>query len=398
MKKLIFLLLAIVLGISSEARGLPRYPFVHAEYSSIQRPAGSSPDFDLFLSKLDTLLQTGRGDVRILHVGGSHVQGGTWSDRLRQRFLSLRYGIDGGRGLVFPYACVGTNTPVSYTTSYIGSWDGCTCVKPDRVLGLTGATATARDTSARFVIDLLPGTPRVLQNRYAFNRVDILGDGEMEPVLLLSSKDTLRGVTAAGITHFDLPWYMDWIQVGFKGPAGRYNVRGVYLDRNNTGFTLCETGINGASTRSWLNCDDWAQDLARVCPDLVIFSIGINDIQGTEFDVNRFKIRYRQLIQQVRRVNPHCAVLMSGINDSARRRGALNPYTAEAERAFEDLAAEYKGVFWNLYQVMGGAGSIARWQDAGLAQGDGVHFTSDGYKLLGDLLFEAIMDDYYERR
>lgn len=398
MKKLIFILLAIFLGVRSEARGLPRYPFVRTEASCIQRPAGTSPDFDLFLSKLDTLLQSGRGDVRILHVGGSHVQGGTWTDRLRQRFLSLRYGIDGGRGLVFPYACAGTNTPVSYTTSYTGSWDGCTCVKPDRVLGLTGAAATARDTSARFVIDLLPRGPRVLQQRYVFNRVDILGEGDMEPVLLLSTRDTLRGVTAAGITHFDLPWYRDWIQVGFRGPAGRYTVKGVYLDRNNTGFTLCEAGINGASTLSWLNCDDWEADLTRVCPDLVIFSIGINDIQGTEFDVDRFKSRYRQLIKAVRRVNPHCAILMGGINDSARRRGAVNPYTAEAERAFEELAAECKGVFWDMYQVMGGEGSIARWQEAGLAQTDGVHFTADGYKLLGDLLFDAIMDDYYGQR
>lgn len=398
MKKRIFILLAIFLGVRSEARGLPRYPFVRTEASCIQRPAGTSPDFDLFLSKLDTLLQSGRGDVRILHVGGSHVQGGTWTDRLRQRFLSLRYGIDGGRGLVFPYACAGTNTPVSYTTSYTGSWDGCTCVKPDRVLGLTGAAATARDTSARFVIDLLPRGPRVLQQRYVFNRVDILGEGDMEPVLLLSTRDTLRGVTAAGITHFDLPWYRDWIQVGFRGPAGRYTVKGVYLDRNNTGFTLCEAGINGASTLSWLNCDDWEADLTRVCPDLVIFSIGINDIQGTEFDVDRFKSRYRQLIKAVRRVNPHCAILMGGINDSARRRGAVNPYTAEAERAFEELAAECKGVFWDMYQVMGGEGSIARWQEAGLAQTDGVHFTADGYKLLGDLLFDAIMDDYYGQR
>ena len=398
MKKLIFILLAIFLGVRSEARGLPRYPFVRTEASCIQRPAGTSPDFDLFFIILYTLLQSGSGDVRILHVGGSHVQGGTWTDRLRQRFLSLRYGIDGGRGLVFPYACAGTNTPVSYTTSYTGSWDGCTCVKPDRVLGLTGAAATARDTSARFVIDLLPRGPRVLQQRYVFNRVDILGEGDMEPVLLLSTRDTLRGVTAAGITHFDLPWYRDWIQVGFRGPAGRYTVKGVYLDRNNTGFTLCEAGINGASTRSWLNCDDWEADLTRVCPDLVIFSIGINDIQGTEFDVDRFKSRYRQLIKAVRRVNPHCAILMGGINDSARRRGAVNPYTAEAERAFEELAAECKGVFWDMYQVMGGEGSIARWQEAGLAQTDGVHFTADGYKLLGDLLFDAIMDDYYGQR
>ena len=206
MKRLIVILLLLSLAFLSEARRLPRYPFIRTELSQLQAPSGASPDFDFFLRKMDTLLQTGRGDVRILHVGGSHVQGGTWSDRLRQRFLSLRYGIDGGRGLVFPYACAGSNTPVSYTTSFTGTWEGCNCTKPDRVLGLTGFAATARDTSARFVIDLLPRNGRVLQHRYAFNRVDILGEGDMEPVLLLGGKDTLRGVMGSHLCHFDLPW------------------------------------------------------------------------------------------------------------------------------------------------------------------------------------------------
>ena len=79
---------------------------------------GESASFGAFRQKLDSLVHFGTGDVRILHVGGSHVQGGTWSDRLRTRFLSLRYGLDGGRGLVFPFAAALTNTPVSYTTSY----------------------------------------------------------------------------------------------------------------------------------------------------------------------------------------------------------------------------------------------------------------------------------------
>ena len=46
---------------------------------------------------------------------------------------------------------------------------------------------------------------------------------------------------------------------------------------------------------------------------------------------------------------------------------------------------------------MGGYGSMARWEEAGLAQSDKIHFTPAGYKLVGDLLFDAIMDAYYLR-
>lgn len=392
MKRLIFTLLLLMAVLSLEGRRMPRYPFIPADRNTLQFPGGESEEFGLFLRKLDTLLDTGRGDVRILHVGGSHVQAGTWTDRLRARFLALRYGMDGGRGLVFPFSAAGTNTPISYSSSYTGNWEKTNCLKPDCVLGLTGMAITANDTSARVAVDLLPRELHMHQPRYTFNRVDVLGSGTLEPVLLLQGRDTLRGVTGQGMTHFDLPYFTDWIQVAFAGGPGRYTLRGLYLDKPNTGFTMVEAGVNGAATGSWLKCDEWEEDLRRVRPDLVIFSIGINDIQG-DFDPVHFKANYRQLIRKVRRVNPHCAILFTGINDSWRKR-SVNPHTPACEEAFEALAREYKAVYWDWFGIMGGMGSMAAWQQAGLAQSDKIHFTTEGYKLLGDMLFDALMDCY----
>lgn len=392
MKRILLLSLFCLLMLPA---GAHRYPFIRTDKSVLQYPAGKSPDYELFLRKLDTLVRGGRGDVRVLHMGGSHVQGGTLSDRLRKHFLSLRYGMDGGRGLVFPFAAALTNTPVSYNTSYIGHWESVTCLKPaDQELGLTGMLITAQDTSARVIVDLLPRESRQMQHRYCFNRVDILGGGELEPVLLLQGRDTLQGVVGADFAHFDLPYYTDWVQIAFRGaPGEKFALRGVYLDKSSGGFSLSEAGVNGASTLSWLHCTKWQQDLGRVHPDLIIFSIGINDIQGADFDEARFKAHYRRLMDMARRVNPHCAFLFTGINDSWTRRG-VNPHTAAAEQAFRDLAKEYKAVFWDMYAVMGGAGSMAQWQEAGLAQPDKVHFSPTGYKVLGDLLFDAILESW----
>ncbi len=399
MKRLSLIVLALLLAFAlpSAGRGLPRYPFLKMEKNALQYPGGRSPEMEVFYRKLDTLLSTGGADVRILHVGGSHVQGGSWSDRLRRNFLSLRYGLDGGRGLVFPFSIASTNTPQGYSSSYAGRWESATCLKPgDLQLGVTGMAAVALDTTARAMIDLLPKDPQILQQRYTFNKVDIIGSGDMEPVLLLGPKDTLFGVAGRNICHFDLPHYTDWLQLAFKG-KGSYTLRGIYLDKPGGGFTYVEAGVNGASTRSWAQCDLWEQDLHRVHPDLVLFSIGINDIQGNEFDAHRFKAHYRTLIKQVRRVNPRCAILFTGINDSWRKRNP-NPLTPEVEEAFRELAKEYKAVFWDWYEVMGGMGSMATWQEAGLSQGDKVHCTPTGYRLVGDLLFDAILDDYYLSR
>ena len=110
MKRLLVIILLLSVALPLAAR---HYPFIRGDKNYLQYPAWKSPDYALFLRKLDTLLATGGTDVRVLHVGGSHVQAGTMSDRLRRRFLSLKYGMDGGRGLVFPFAAASTNTPVS---------------------------------------------------------------------------------------------------------------------------------------------------------------------------------------------------------------------------------------------------------------------------------------------
>ena len=388
MKQLLAILLLTVTMLPLQGR---RYPFVRVERNVVQYPAGDSPEFRTFLRKLDTLVVMGKGSVRVLHIGGSHVQGGTWSSRLRNNFLALRYGIDGGRGLVFPFSTTGTNTPAGYTTTCAGNWESTRCLKPDRTIGLAGVAATAMDTSARAAIDLLPREMHIMQQRYTFNRVSLMGYGDCEPVLLLSKKDTLWGVREGALWKFNMPCYMDWLQIGLSATSsGTYTVEGVYLDKTRGGFTYSEAGVNGASTTSWLKSDDREDNLRVVMPDLVIFSIGINDIQGTDFNAERFKNNYRELIRKVRRVNPRCAIFFSGINDSSNRYG-VNGHTAAVEEAFRDLAREYRGAFWDMYDVMGGYGSMAVWMEAGLAKSDEVHFTADGYRLLGDLMFDAIM-------
>ena len=66
------------------------------------------------------------------------------------------------------------------------------------------------------------------------------------------------------------------------------------------------------------------------------------------------------------------------------------------EKAFQEIAAGTDAALWDLFDIMGGAGSMDEWVKAGLARPDHVHFTPEGYTLLGNLLFNALMDRYAE--
>ena len=66
---LAFSLLAVSLSAQMDYhRRIPPMEYARIDRNQLQFPGGPSPAFEAFLRKLDTLLVTGQGDVRILHL------------------------------------------------------------------------------------------------------------------------------------------------------------------------------------------------------------------------------------------------------------------------------------------------------------------------------------------
>lgn len=401
---LLFLLLPATLWGQSLRKAVPEYDFARFEKNKIEFHGDSSAFERLFL-KMDSVLFMGCGNLRIMHIGGSHVQAGTLTRRLRNDFLSLRPALDGGRGLVFPFSAAHTNNPSSFTTSYEGSWKVTKNVQrePDHRLGLTGIALSASDDKASVMITTVARDPEPQDPTFRFNDVRVLGyssEGERVPVVVLAKGDTLSGCNVEDSTwSFALPVLTDSVRVATKG-KGEFTLTGIFLDNPFPGFTVTGIGVNGASLGSYAKCPDLLNDLSLVNPDLVIFAVGINDATAASFSVDEFVGRYKELVSQVRSVNPDCALLFVSNNDSfrrIRRKGyVVNANGQLAEQAFLRLGKECGAGVWNLFDIMGGLGSMRKWEEAGLAKRDKIHFTEAGYELVGDLLFNALMDEYME--
>ena len=368
---------------------------------------GDSSAFETVYRKLDSLIFEGRGNLRIMHIGGSHVQAGTLTRQLRNNLLALGDSLDGGRGLVFPFSAAKTNNPSSFRTRSGGTWTAARNVQkePAARLGLTGAALTTADTSAFVRIVLKARNAAPDEPAFRFNNVNVIGypsDGDMYPVIITKDCDTLTGIRdeEASCWSFDLPGERDSVTVAVGGKGGSLTLTGIFLDNQRPGISVTGIGVNGAALSSYAKCPDLERDLRMVEPDLVIFAIGINDAVAGNFSKEEFIGRYKAMVSRVRSVCPDCALLFVTNNDSYRRVRrrvyAVNPNGIAVQDAFFRLCADCGGGVWDLFDIMGGLGSMKDWEEAGLAKKDKIHFTEAGYSIVGDLLYNALMSKYMD--
>lgn len=393
-------LLALCLSAALAAQQMPEC--ARPELSLLTFP-GDRTAQDGFYAKLDSLTATGQGNVNIWHIGGSHVQAATFSNRIRDNIDSLS--VRGDRGFLFPMRLANTNSDRSYRITATGTWEAPILTRASSVrrprYGITGYGARTSSPDASVSFQLNPSGER----RWQCESLRVLGYGSSPRTYpyIICLADTLRfdydDLTRSYVFHLPAP--TDTVLVRFHIPQGEeFVLNGLEPISWRPGVNFYASGVNGAALPSWLDrCEDLERDLHLVRPDLAILAVGINDsaVSAKDFKADKFKENYRRLIGMVRRVKPDCAFIFITNNDSYRyvRRGMTYNTNAEAVRtAMLELAEEFGAGVWDLYGLMGGAHSVEKWRDAGLVKRDRLHFTEEGYTLLGDLFVQALMADH----
>lgn len=379
------------------------YPFIQYRKNGLIF-LGDSSDMQNFYNKMDQLIFQGRGKINIVHIGGSHVQADIVSGRVRERLSNFYPSNKGSRGMVFPYKVAGTNNPYNYVVNYTGKWESCKNTQREKFceLGLTGISITTRDTTSTISISLKTD----YYQAYDFNHIRLFHKSDS---LLFSVFPILEDTTACytiksqvekGITDIYLDKYYHQISLRFKKTDSLqwgYTLLGIQLENEDPGITYHAIGVNGASTNSYLRCQLLPAHIREIKPDLVIMGIGINDAAGKDFDPLAFEYNYRKLIDSIRAASPSTAILLITNNDSYKkykRKYYVNKNGPVVRESMLKLGKEMNLAVWDFFTVMGGLESMEIWMKNGLAKSDRVHFTTSGYKLMGDLLFEALLKHY----
>lgn len=377
---------------------IKQYNFVQYD-SNYLHFYNDSASLQHFYNQLDELMFDGSGKVNIMQIGGSHIQADIWSDQLRKNFHKVSPNLNGGRGFLFPFKLAKTNNPYYYEVNYTGEWQGFrnSVSKHHATWGVSGITAITNDSVASFSINFRgDDTPP-----YDFNRLKIFhNQNDSLGYCLELTSDSCDAIfinDSIGFTEFVFKTYKNSIEITvYKNDSASqpFELYGISLENNDPGVVYHSIGVNGASTSSYLRATLFKQHLQAIQPDLVIFCIGINDAYDPGFCGNCYENNYDTLVDWIQSVSPKANFIFVTNNDSYYKRRYPNKRVEEARAAMIRLADKHNAAMWDMYHVMGGLGSIKTWQKHGLAKTDKIHLTSDGYKLMGDLLFSAIMKGY----
>lgn len=373
-----------------------KYPFVQYDHNVIYNAKDSS-DMMGFYKKLNQYSKGEERNIVVAHIGGSHVQAGFWGDRLTTHFSSLREA-EGGGIFAFPHKIVKTNSPPYYKTFSDGNWLRCrSAIQREECeeLGIAQVSATTNDSFCTFGIKI-----DSTHNLRRFNSIKVFHNFNSSFRFVVAGKmiAARRDFPGGGYTEFT-----------FESPVDSVNFAMARLDtvqkhfilygfdvRNtaNPGVYYAALGANGASTQSVLRCRRFAQQLAVLKPDIVILSLGVNDAQAAGFNSDQFIANYDTLVAWIKSASPSAAILFTTITDNYVRRRKPNKQSNTVEYCIQKLMHKHNAAMWDMYGVMGGYKSILKWQKAGYARRDRVHFSAKGYYLFADLMFEALMRSY----
>lgn len=401
-KKILYLFCISLLGTSVFAQ-FPEYPiqehpyeFVRYDLNKIYSP-GDSTRLLHFFKKMDNLLFLGKGNINVVHLGGSHVQADIHSGRFRDKLEHFLPGVSGPRGFVFPFKMAKTNSPSNYSVTYSGTWTACRNVQSTPCeLGLSGISVTTYDTLTEVFIN--PNNKQI--GWYDFNKIRIYhkidsNSFSIEPVSNFPFEVVVNA--EGGYTEIIFEGYENVANIKIHKTRPQQNfftLFGIQFVNDDPGFTYHSIGVNGASVPSYLKCTMFTKHLRSLKPDIVLLGIGVNDAHGSNFSKEQFKTNYRQLLKNIQEAAPGCAVVFITNNDTYFRKRYINYNAGPVREAMFEMAKENGVAVYDLFSIMGGFGSMATWQANGLAASDRIHFTGAGYRLVGDLMFESIIDRY----
>ncbi len=380
-----------------------QFKFINQKINKIENDSGT---LRLFYEKLHLLEKNEKGRINIAHIGDSHIQADHFSGTIRQK-LQLRFG-NAGRGLIFPFKVAKSNEPASYKTTSTSVWDAKRNVfyLNPMPIGVSGFTIETKDSCSEICLTVKdqPGlgygfTDFTLFHDKSINNYDISICDELSCERGVFRSTDRSATSFASELKFDKPQRQIVLRNKLSDTLNQKSTRiyGMLLENDSAGILYNMIGVNGAEYKHYKLSEHFNEQLAYLNSDLIIVSLGTNEAFYPNFDKALFYKNIDTVITNIKMANPKAVILLTTPADSYRRarKGRMkNPDMKDARLMVINYCLQHNMPYWDLYEIMGGYGSMSKWFTAKLAAKDRVHFNGKGYKIQADLFYKAFMNGY----
>jgi lysophospholipase L1-like esterase len=346
-----------------------------------------------FTTALRALKRNKTTKLTILHIGDSHIQAGLMTDKLRA-LLQNRFG-NGGRGLIFPYKTAKSTQPDNYLVMQTGEWQGYSSVRTNvfSTWGLSGFTVVTEDEKATLTLQPSHKKPERITKVKIFYP---LFDKKSFDLKILAEQTHIKSskIDADGYAEYVFKVPQKLVSLYFQQQhkeQKQFILQGLTWENDNKGVVYHTAGVNGADIESFLRCADFQKHIKALEPDLVIISLGANDILVPNFKPDLFKINYKILLRQIKKANPNASILITSPNVSYNFDKKPNSHLDLLVIALQELATTEKLAFWDFYTLSGKKENVDNWSKNNLLKNDKVHLLRKGYELQAQELFNVLI-------
>jgi hypothetical protein len=179
-------------------------------------------------------------------------------------------------------------------------------------------------------------------------------------------------------------------------------IYGLALD-GDRGVAVDNFAMRGSSAIGFSKMDKglYGKQLKKMNVCAIFLQYGINVVPNVRSDYGYYKNILINQLKSIKAAHPGVSVVVIGPSDMSRNKGGnMISYSniPLIRDAMKEAALETGCCFWDLYEAMGGENSMAAWVGKGLAQKDYTHFSYKGAKYVGEMLYNAIMEQVNEEQ
>lgn len=344
-----------------------------------------------FLEKLNQLKKS-EGDslLKIVHIGDSHIQMGHFSGEVRKA-LQEQFG-GTGIGFFFPNSLCSGYNPEGLNISSESNWqcEKITNLESTIPLGLVGMAMKSPDATSSINIAFKGKKENIRMFMLLHSPL-----GENHEIRCPKGSIVTRNLSPnTALTVVTIQEEADEVPVYFSRKKSDAEPLIIYaLSVNNPahrGIDYNTFGVSGGQYKYFTkNTPLLAEQLEAIRPELMIVSLGSNDSYDKTWTKETYKAMVIDFVKTLKKASPDTEIILTTPPDT-RYKNSKPASGTIVNQSIIEAGKQLKCTVWDFYTVMGGFDSYSKWKKKKYANKDGLHLSTDGYHLQGQLFNLAL--------